>query len=34
MNLKELSDVVNVNGYLIGLDKIGHFFPTNDSILA
>jgi len=26
LNLKELSDVVNVNGYLIGLDKIGHFF--------
>lgn len=26
LNLKELSDIVNVNGYLIGLDKIGHFF--------
>lgn len=26
LNLKELSDVVNINGYLIGLDKIGHFF--------
>jgi len=26
MNLKELSDVVNINGYLVGLDKIGHFF--------
>jgi hypothetical protein len=26
LNLKELSDVVNVKGYLIGLDKIGHFF--------
>lgn len=26
LNLKELSDVVNVNGYLVGLDKIGHFF--------
>ena len=26
LNLKELSDVVNVDGHLIGLDKIGHFF--------
>jgi len=26
LNLKELSDVVNINGYLIGLDKMGHFF--------
>ena len=26
LNLKELSDVVNINGFLIGLDKIGHFF--------
>jgi len=26
LNLKELSDLVNINGYLIGLDKIGHFF--------
>ncbi len=26
LNLKELSDVVNINGYLVGLDKIGHFF--------
>ena len=26
LNLKELSDVVNINGHLIGLDKIGHFF--------
>jgi len=26
LNLKELSDVVNINGYLIGLDKLGHFF--------
>ena len=26
MRLKELSDVVNINGYLVGLDKIGHFF--------
>ncbi|UCB54210.1 MAG: hypothetical protein JSW45_09660 [Thiotrichales bacterium] len=26
LNLKELSDVVNVNGHLVGLDKIGHFF--------
>jgi hypothetical protein len=26
LNLKELSDIVNINGYLIGLDKIGHFF--------
>jgi hypothetical protein len=26
LNLKELSDVVNIDGYLIGLDKVGHFF--------
>ncbi len=26
LNLKELSDVVNINGHLIGLDKAGHFF--------
>ncbi len=26
LNLKELSDVVNINGYLVGLDKIGHLF--------
>jgi hypothetical protein len=26
LNLKELSDVVNINGHLIGVDKIGHFF--------
>lgn len=26
LNLKELSDVVNIDGNLIGLDKIGHFF--------
>ena len=26
LNLKELTDVVNINGYLVGLDKIGHFF--------
>ncbi len=26
LNLKELSDVVNINGHLVGLDKIGHFF--------
>lgn len=26
LNVKELSDVVNVNGHLVGLDKIGHFF--------
>ena len=26
LNLKELSHVVNINGHLIGLDKIGHFF--------
>lgn len=26
LNLKELSDVVRINGYLVGLDKIGHFF--------
>lgn len=26
LNLKELSHVVNINGHLVGLDKIGHFF--------
>jgi hypothetical protein len=26
LNLKELSDIVNIDGHLIGLDKIGHFF--------
>ena len=26
LNLKELSDVVNIDDHLIGLDKIGHFF--------
>jgi len=26
LNIKELSDVVNINDHLIGLDKIGHFF--------
>ena len=26
LNLKELSDVININGHLIGLDKLGHFF--------
>lgn len=26
LNLKELSDVVRINGYLVGLDKLGHFF--------
>ena len=26
LNMKKLSDVVNINGHLIGLDKIGHFF--------
>ncbi len=26
LNLKELSDVVNINGFLVGLDKMGHFF--------
>lgn len=26
LNLRELSDVVNINGHLVGLDKIGHFF--------
>lgn len=26
LNLKELSDVVKVDGHLVGLDKIGHFF--------
>lgn len=26
LNVKELSDVVNINGHLVGLDKLGHFF--------
>ncbi len=26
LNLKELSDVVNIEGHLVGLDKLGHFF--------
>lgn len=26
LNIKELSDVVNLNGHLVGLDKMGHFF--------
>jgi hypothetical protein len=26
LNIKELSDVVNVSGNLVGLDKFGHFF--------
>ncbi|MGB5726176.1 MAG: hypothetical protein WBM52_03090, partial [Thiogranum sp.] len=26
LNIKELSDVVNINGHLVGLDKMGHFF--------
>lgn len=26
LNFKELSDVVNIKGHLVGLDKIGHFF--------
>ena len=26
LKLKELSDIVNINGHLVGLDKIGHFF--------
>lgn len=26
LNLKKLSDVVNINDHLIGLDKLGHFF--------
>ncbi len=26
LNVKELSDVVSVNGHLVGLDKLGHFF--------
>ena len=26
LNFKELSDVVRVNGHLVGLDKLGHFF--------
>ncbi len=26
LNLKELSDVVNINGHLVGLDKLGHLF--------
>lgn len=26
LNIKELTDIVNINDHLIGLDKIGHFF--------
>jgi hypothetical protein len=26
LNIKELSDVININDHLVGLDKIGHFF--------
>jgi hypothetical protein len=26
LNLKDLSDVVNIEGHLVGLDKLGHFF--------
>lgn len=26
LNLKELSDVVNIQGHLVGLDKLGHMF--------
>jgi hypothetical protein len=26
LNIKQLSDVVNIDGHLVGLDKIGHFF--------
>ncbi len=26
LNLKELSEVVNIEGHVIGLDKLGHFF--------
>lgn len=26
LRMKDLSDVVNIDGYLVGLDKIGHFF--------
>lgn len=26
LNMKELSDVVNINDHLVGLDKMGHFF--------
>jgi hypothetical protein len=26
LNLKELSSVANIGGYLVGLDKLGHFF--------
>ncbi|SHO48985.1 hypothetical protein [Desulfopila aestuarii] len=26
LKLKELSDVVNINGHLVGLDKLGHMF--------
>lgn len=26
LNLRELSDVVNIDGHLVGLDKLGHFF--------
>lgn len=26
LNLKELSDVASINGHVVGLDKLGHFF--------
>jgi hypothetical protein len=26
LKLKELSDIVNINGHLVGIDKVGHFF--------
>ena len=26
LNIKELSDVTRINGHLVGLDKLGHFF--------
>ena len=26
LNIKQLSDVVNIDGHLVGLDKLGHFF--------
>lgn len=34
LNMKELSDVVNINGHLIGLDKIGHFLLRAGNILS
>jgi hypothetical protein len=34
LRLKELSDVVNLDGHLVGLDKIGHFFAEGWTYFA